>query len=90
MTYEIYCFPKDAGSAYAFGSSTSAKRQGAYDGPTLGPDGPQSGLSAMEARTIRVCAESVRIPDFLRDLLAKPTELTREPTCNGSRPSPFI
>jgi hypothetical protein len=28
MTCEIYCFPKGAGSAYAFGSSTSTKRQG--------------------------------------------------------------
>jgi hypothetical protein len=30
MTCEIYCFPKGAGSAYTFGSSTFTKRQGAY------------------------------------------------------------
>jgi hypothetical protein len=37
-------------------------------------------------RTVRACAESVRVPSFLRDLLAKPAGLTRKPTCNGSRP----
>jgi hypothetical protein len=30
VTCEIYCFPKDAGTTYAFSSSTSTKRQGAY------------------------------------------------------------
>jgi hypothetical protein len=40
----------------------------------------------MATRTVRTCAESVRVPDFLRDLLAKPARFTREPTCNGCRP----
>jgi hypothetical protein len=30
MAYEIYCFSKGAGSAYAFGSLTSTNRQGTY------------------------------------------------------------
>jgi hypothetical protein len=30
MTCEISCFPKSVGNTYAFGSSTSTKRQGAY------------------------------------------------------------
>jgi hypothetical protein len=60
------------------------------DGPTLRPDSPRFGLSAMAARTIRACAESVMVPRFLRDLLPKPTRLTREPTCNESRPPLLI
>jgi hypothetical protein len=54
MTCEIYCFPKIVGSIYAFGSSTSTKRQwgigwaqkrtGGWSGPVgrtvRGPDGP--------------------------------------------------
>jgi hypothetical protein len=59
------------------------------DGSTLRPDGPRSGLFAVVARTIRACAKSVRVPDFLRMLLAKPVGLTRELTCNGSRPTPL-
>jgi hypothetical protein len=35
-------------------------------------------------------AESVRIPSFLRDLLAKSAVLTREKACNGSRPYIYI
>jgi hypothetical protein len=54
------------------------------DGPTLRLDGPRSGLSAVAAQTVHACAEPVRVPDFLRDLLAKHVGLTREPTCNGS------
>jgi hypothetical protein len=54
--------------------------------PPLGPDGPRSELSTVTTRTVRACAESVRFLDFLWDLLAKPTGLTREPTCNGCRP----
>jgi hypothetical protein len=38
----------------------------------------------------RPCVESVWVPDLLQDLLAKPTKLTRELTCNGSRPSLYI
>jgi hypothetical protein len=84
-------------SAYAFGSSTSTKRQGAYvehqnvqaDGPALRANGPWSGLYAVAAWTIHACAKSVRVLDFLRDLLAKPVGLTRGPTFNRSRPPPL-
>jgi hypothetical protein len=40
-------------------------------------DGPWSGQSAVVARTVRACAESVRVPSFSRDLLPKTTGLTR-------------
>ena len=64
----------------------SPKGRGAYvghqmclaDGPALRPDGPRSGLSAVVARTVRACAESVRVPSFSRDLLPKTAGLTRE------------
>jgi hypothetical protein len=58
------------------------------DGPTLRPDGPRSERSTVVARTVRACTESVRVPSFLRDLLAKTAGLARETTCSGSRPSP--
>jgi hypothetical protein len=59
ITYEIFCFPKGASSAYAFGSSTSTKSQGYMlstrdvlaDGPALRSNGPGSGLSVVVART---------------------------------------
>jgi hypothetical protein len=38
------------------------------------------------ARTVHAHAESVWIPSFLRDLLAKSAGLTRENACNGSGP----
>jgi hypothetical protein len=59
------------------------------DGPALRPDSPRSGLSALVAHTVHACAESVRVPIFLQELLAKLARLTREPTCNGSRPPPL-
>jgi hypothetical protein len=49
-----------------------------------------SGRSTLVARTVRVCAESVSVPSFSRDLLAKTTGLARGTTCNGSRPSLYI
>jgi hypothetical protein len=55
----------------------------------LRPDGPRSGLSAVATRTVCVCAELVMVLDFLQELLAKHARLTREPTCNGSRPPPL-
>jgi hypothetical protein len=83
MTCDIYCFPKGDDTAYAFGLSTSTKRQG----HTLSTKNVLAvRRSTIAARTIRACTESVRVPDFLRDLLAKHAGLTREPTCNGSRP----
>jgi hypothetical protein len=73
-------------SSYAFGSSTFTKRQGAYVGdqkcladvPALKLDGPRSRQSAVVARTVRACAESVRVPSFSRDLLSKTAGLTRK------------
>jgi hypothetical protein len=53
-------------------------------------DGPAPrGRSALVARTVRACAESVRVPSFSRDLLAKTVGLAQETTCNGSRPPPL-
>jgi hypothetical protein len=74
-------------SSYAFGSSTFTKRQRGHmletkksraDSPALTPDDPRSGLSAVVARTVRACAESVRVPSFSRDLLPKTTGLTQK------------
>jgi hypothetical protein len=73
-------------SSYAFGSSTFTKRHGAYvghqkelaDSPALRPDGSWSGQSAVVARTVHACAESVRVPSFSRDLLPKTARLSRE------------
>jgi hypothetical protein len=48
------------------------------DGPALRPDGPRSGQSAVVARTVRACAESVRVPSFSWDLLPKTSGLTRK------------
>jgi hypothetical protein len=59
------------------------------DGPALRPDGPRSGLSAVVARTVRACAESVRVPSFSRDWLPKTTGLTRKSLGSGSRPPPL-
>jgi hypothetical protein len=52
-------------------------------------NGPRYRLSVVAERTIHACAESVKVLDFLRDLLAKLAGLTREPTCNRSRPPPL-
>jgi hypothetical protein len=59
------------------------------DGPALRPDGPRSGLSTMVARTVRACAESVRVTSFSQDWLPKTTGLTRKSVGSGSRPSPL-
>jgi hypothetical protein len=48
------------------------------------------GWFAVVAQTVRVCAESVRVPSFSRDLLPKTTGLARETVCSGSRPPPYI
>jgi hypothetical protein len=53
-------------------------------------DCPRSGLSAVVARTVRACAESVRIPSFSRDWLPKTTGLTRKSVRSGSRPPLYI
>ena len=41
------------------------------DGPVLRPDGPRSGQSAPVGRTVRACAEQIRVPSFVLRLLAK-------------------
>jgi hypothetical protein len=64
----------------------SPKGRGAYvgdqkcfaDGLALRPDGPRSGRFAVVARTVRACAESVRVPSFSRDLLPKTVGLTQK------------
>ena len=60
------------------------------DGPALRPDGPRSGQSAVMARTVHACAESVRVPSFSRDLLPKTAGLTRKSVGSGSRPPLYI
>jgi hypothetical protein len=63
---------------------------GGLSGPEAGPNGSWSGRSVVVTQTIRAYAESVRVLIFLRDLLAKPAGVTREPTCNGYRHSLYI
>jgi hypothetical protein len=48
------------------------------DGLALRPDGPRSGQSAPVARTVRACAEQIRVLSFVLQLLAKFAELARE------------
>jgi hypothetical protein len=60
------------------------------DGLALRPDGPQLGQSAVVARTVRSCAESVRVPSFSWDLLPKIAGLARETVCSKSRPPVYI
>jgi hypothetical protein len=43
----------------------------------------------MYLRTVRACAESVRVPSFSWDLLPKTMGLARETICSGSRPPPL-
>jgi hypothetical protein len=68
---------------------TPPKGRGTYIEHQKRPCG-RSALSVIAAQTVRACVESVRVPDLLQDLLAKPTKLTRELTCNGSRPPLYI
>ena len=48
------------------------------DGPALRPDGLRSRQSAPGGRTVRACAEQIRVPSFVLRLLAKFAELARE------------
>jgi hypothetical protein len=41
------------------------------DCPALRSDGPRSGRSAPVGRTVRACAEQIRVPSFVLRLLAK-------------------
>jgi hypothetical protein len=56
------------------------------DGPALRPDGPRSGQSAPGGRTVRACAEQIRVPSFVLRLLAKITGKARKLVCKGSSP----
>jgi hypothetical protein len=49
------------------------------DGPALRSDGPRSGQSAPVGRTVRAYAEQFRVPSFVLCLLARFTELARNP-----------
>jgi hypothetical protein len=51
-----------------------------------GRSGLEAERFALVARTVRACVESVRVPSFSRDLLAKTAGLAQGTTCNGSRP----
>jgi hypothetical protein len=42
------------------------------------------------ARTVRALAESVKVPSFSRNLLAKSAGLARKTTCSGFRPPLYI
>jgi hypothetical protein len=64
-------------------------KKGSADSPALRPDGPRSGQSAVVARTVCACVESVRVPSFSRDLLPKIVGLTRKSVWSGSRPPPL-
>ena len=56
------------------------------DGPALRPDGPRSGRSAPVGRTVRACAEQIRVPSFVLRLLAIFAGLARNQLCKGSSP----
>jgi hypothetical protein len=43
------------------------------DGPALRSHGPRSGQSAPVGRTVRACAEQIRVPSFVLRLLANRT-----------------
>jgi hypothetical protein len=64
-------------------------KKSSADSPALRPDGPRSGQSAVMARTVRACAESVRVPSLSRDLLSKTAGLTWKSVGSGSRPPPL-
>jgi hypothetical protein len=48
------------------------------DGLALRPDGLRSEQSVPVGRTVRACAEQIRVPSFVLRLLAKFVELARE------------
>jgi hypothetical protein len=64
-------------------------KNGLADGPALRPDGLRYGLSAVAARTVHMCAETISVPSFSRDLLPKTVGLTRKSVRSGSRPPPL-
>jgi hypothetical protein len=59
------------------------------DGPALWPDGTRPGQSVMVVRTVRSCAELVRVPSFSWDLLPKTTGLTRKKSLKRIQTSPL-
>jgi hypothetical protein len=59
------------------------------DSPALRPDGPRSGRSAPVGRTVRACAEQIRVLSFVLRLLAIFAGLARNQLCKGSSPPPL-
>jgi hypothetical protein len=59
------------------------------DCPALRPDGPRSGRSVPVGRTVRACADQIRVPSFVLRLLAKIAGLARNQLCKGSSPPPL-
>jgi hypothetical protein len=51
-----------------------------------GRSGPEVGRSAPVGRMVRACAEQIRVPSFVLQLLARIMELARKLVCKGSSP----
>jgi hypothetical protein len=54
-----------------------------------GLSGPEAGRSAPVGRTVRACAEQIRVPSFVLRLLAIFAGLARNQLCKGSSPPPL-
>jgi hypothetical protein len=56
-----------------------------------GPDGPclWVGRSVPVGRTVRACAEQIRVPSFMLRLLARFAKLARKLVCEESSPPPL-
>jgi hypothetical protein len=70
----LVCLAPPKGRGHMFGTKKSRA-----DGPALEPDGPRSGQSAPVGRTVRACAEQIRVPSFVLCLLAIFAGLARNP-----------
>jgi hypothetical protein len=66
----IYKHATDFQTSDLFSDVVRTKNEQA-NGPALRPDGPRSGRSAHVGRTVRACAEQIRVPSFVLRLLAK-------------------
>jgi hypothetical protein len=55
-----------------------------------GWSGPEAGRSAVVVRTVRACAELIRVPSFSRDLLPKTVGLIWKLVRSGSKPPLYI
>jgi hypothetical protein len=59
-------------------------KKGLADGPALRPDGPRFGLSVVVARTIRACAETVRVPSSFCNYLTRRRNLSFSPALSSN------